>query len=358
MSKEVAKHSELTLICLAPAQDKVQSQDQPYASKHIRISVDKKKRVAEQWWSFIQQGKKHIKKLLNANEFSTFIASDLYSLALGDFAVKKSPKRKDIRLIYDSREIYSALGSLSDRPLAQWITSRIEQRYLRNVTTVLASGQADIDYIKPLFPRGIDYKLLMNLPPKVEIRKPINLHQRFDIPSPKNIAIYQGAISKGRGLDICIEAFKKIPDWHLIILGEGPYLAKLLARNIETPNVHLPGAVPYTDLLNYTAGADLGLSLIEPISESYKQALPNKLFEYFMAGIPAIVSDLPAMRAVIEKSGGGVLVPHDTTPEYLSSLIASSQLTGRLEKLAQEAKAAAEKYCYESQAEMISTLIR
>jgi len=52
-------------------------------------------------------------------------------------------------------------------------------------------------------------------------------------------------------------------------------------------------------LLEVSADANIGFSLIKPISKSYEQALPNKLFEYALAGIPIIASKLPEMEKVI-----------------------------------------------------------
>jgi glycosyltransferase involved in cell wall biosynthesis len=55
-----------------------------------------------------------------------------------------------------------------------------------------------------------------------------------------------------------------------------------------------------SELINYTAGADIGVSLIENISKSYYYALPNKLFEYIMSNIPVLISDLPQMKKIVD----------------------------------------------------------
>ena len=55
----------------------------------------------------------------------------------------------------------------------------------------------------------------------------------------------------------------------------------------------------------------IGFSLIKPVSKSYEQALPNKLFEYALAGIPVIASNLPEMDKIINKYQIGYTVAHD-----------------------------------------------
>jgi len=48
-----------------------------------------------------------------------------------------------------------------------------------------------------------------------------------------------------------------------------------------------------------TASVDIGVSLIENLSTSYYYALPNKLFEYIMADVPVVVSNLPQMKKLL-----------------------------------------------------------
>ena len=67
------------------------------------------------------------------------------------------------------------------------------------------------------------------------------------------------------------------------------------------PNIHFLHAVPPENVLEYTMGADVGLSLIENVCMSYYFCLPNKMFEYFSSGIPCIVSNFPDMKSVVEQ---------------------------------------------------------
>ena len=65
--------------------------------------------------------------------------------------------------------------------------------------------------------------------------------------------------------------------------------------------------MPHEDLLALTATADFGLSLIEPVSLSYEYCMPNKLFEYMMAGVPVIVSPTVEQRKLVERYGSGIV---------------------------------------------------
>jgi glycosyltransferase involved in cell wall biosynthesis len=70
-------------------------------------------------------------------------------------------------------------------------------------------------------------------------------------------------------------------------------------------------AVPPAELLYYTAAADVGVALIENVCLSYFFCLPNKLFEYAMAGLPCIVSNGIEMQRVVEQAGLGLVIDPD-----------------------------------------------
>jgi len=60
--------------------------------------------------------------------------------------------------------------------------------------------------------------------------------------------------------------------------------------------------------------------LIENLSTSYYYALPNKLFEYIMAEIPVIVSNLPQMKEVVEKFDVGFAIDVDNKTELITAI--------------------------------------
>jgi glycosyltransferase involved in cell wall biosynthesis len=109
--------------------------------------------------------------------------------------------------------------------------------------------------------------------------------------------------------------------------------------------------VPHEELLRLTASADIGFALIEPISESYRLALPNKLFEYIMAGVPVVASDLPAMKEVLDAHGVGIAVSADEDEKRLAELILD--MYENLEKYRSRCREAREKLNWEAQEERL-----
>lgn len=253
-------------------------------------------------------------------------------------------------VIYDSRELYSSLSSLAHRPIAQRILAWYERVLVRHVARVVASGERDADELVGLLNLPLRPLVVLNVPFYQEPPKSNLLHQRCGIPSQQPILLYQGAVQKGRGLLQVIDAISLIPALHCCILGRGefsPVIAEYAARRGVLDRVHLLGAVPYNELLKWTAAADIGWCWIEPISHSYELALPNKLFEYAMARIPVLASDLPAVREILEQFPFGVLVSPAATAEELAQAI--QHLLADRESYAQWADRAAREFCYERQ---------
>ena len=112
-------------------------------------------------------------------------------------------------------------------------------------------------------------------------------------------------------------------------------------------NIYFHPAVPYSELLNYTSSADIGLCLTEDTCLSHRYSLPNKLFEYAMAGIPMIVSDLPEMRKLVETFDCGEICEILAGKGLLVSIRAI--LSRDLELLSENALRLARSYSWEKQ---------
>jgi glycosyltransferase involved in cell wall biosynthesis len=196
----------------------------------------------------------------------------------------------------------------------------------------------------------------MNLPEYKEKLSTDIIRKRTGIPPYRLIIVYQGMLMKGRGLEKVIEAMKYLDNYALVIIGEGAD-ENSLKQSASVPElrrkVHFIGAVPYSELHEWTCGADIGYCFIEPISFSYELALPNKLFEYAMAGVPSLTSSLPAIDRILEKSGIGLSIPHYSGPEAIAEAIKAIGSENLRNKLIANCSKAAKIYSYESQEDKV-----
>jgi glycosyltransferase involved in cell wall biosynthesis len=130
-------------------------------------------------------------------------------------------------------------------------------------------------------------------------------------------------------------------------MGNGE-LEPLIREYVEKyDNIYVQEAVDPHVVLQYTASADVGVSYIDNPSLNDRFCLPNKLFEYVMAGLPVIVNDAPEMSRVVKQHQIG-FVMQDLTVEALKKALDSlARIKPKIMK--KNLKKASEVYCWENQ---------
>jgi glycosyltransferase involved in cell wall biosynthesis len=135
--------------------------------------------------------------------------------------------------------------------------------------------------------------------------------------------VYVGSITRPRGLGEMVEAISRVrhPGARLVLVGS--FENEQLRREAEL----LPGweRVAYRGRLGRTALRDelarsrVGLVILHP-ERNYVESFPTKLFEYMAAGLPAIASDFPFFRELVEPIGCAVFVDPLDAPELATAI--------------------------------------
>lgn len=241
-------------------------------------------------------------RLANDLHARFFWAAELYSLPVA----AKQARSRDAKLVYDSREIFAHLGALQKRPLTQKFWRFIERRYIRRAHSVITTGVMDADFLTDRY--GIECPVvILNVPQYREVERFHLIHDSLGIGREIPICLYTGGLQSGRGVELMLELARAIPEAAFVFVGSGPLSARV--TKAQTANVYHIPAVPNDQLIDLAASATIGLALIEPISFSYQLALPNKLFEYIMAGTPVITTNLPQMKRIVDNYRVGMTVP-------------------------------------------------
>ena len=85
--------------------------------------------------------------------------------------------------------------------------------------------------------------------------------------------------------------------------GHGERLVEL-ARGLGIGDrVNLLPIAPPEEMVRLAASYDIGLSLETDVSENRRFCLTNKIFTYLLAGVPVLLSDTPAQRALAPDLG-------------------------------------------------------
>lgn len=127
------------------------------------------------------------------------------------------------------------------------------------------------------------------------------------------LAIYIGSISPVRGLPDLIDAMGLLPEHspgRLAIGGEfdPPELEQQVRRSAGWKRVEYLGWQNRNGLLSLLTRARIGVIPFLPV-ENHILAQPIKLFEYMLAGLPIVATDLERQAEIIRGAGCGILVP-------------------------------------------------
>lgn len=189
--------------------------------------------------------------------------------------------------------------------------------------------------------------LVRNIPPYKAVQKNERLRQYLGLSPETRIALYQGRFQADRSLDKLVRAAPFLEKNTIIVLmGEGDkpttkQLEELIVSEGVADHVRMIPPVPYEELLSWTASADLGLVMYSPhYSPAIKMCLGNKLFEFLMAGVPVLTSQLDAVVEIIKTYDVGQVVsslaPRDVG-EAINSMLADRDALARMHRNALEA---------------------
>ena len=206
---------------------------------------------------------------------------------------------------------------------------------------------------------GREYELLRK--PSVVRSVPPYSKQPFRPTGDTIEVLYHGIIAQARGLEPTIESVALWrPEFRLIIRGRGPddymeALRQIARRSGVEDRVELPGALPFEELIPAANRSDIGYFVQADISEQKRFALPNKFFEYIMAGMALCVAHLPEMARVVNEYDVGRLV-RSTEPEAIAKVI-NSFTPDAIDACKRRSLEAAKELCWDVEAQkMLSAL--
>jgi glycosyltransferase involved in cell wall biosynthesis len=215
------------------------------------------------------------------------------------------------RVVYDAHELETERHGMTGY---RRVLARILERYLvRRVDAIIVVSDSIAEWYERAY-RIQRPLVLRNIPRRKNVpgRDHSLLRKRLGLGDDARVFLYQGLISEARGIRRLLDVFSGLPSAHLVCLGFGPLVASVQKHSRRYPNIHYLPAVPNSELLSYTIGADVGVCLGDSPNLSYQFSLPNKLFEYVLAGLPVVIFDHPDKRRFVESWDCGWVVPHET----------------------------------------------
>jgi glycosyltransferase involved in cell wall biosynthesis len=206
------------------------------------------------------------------------------------------------------------VNALLAREEAQWrglvqaeLAERIERSVLGGATlriAVSAEVGAQIDDAAPgrptvVVPNGVELERFADPPSKNTARVTLGL------PLDRRLVGFVGALRPWHGVDVAIRALVDVPGAELVVAGDGPVRADLMALAIEVgvaDRVRWLGQVPHERIPTVLAAVDVAVAPYPDLDGFFFS--PLKLYEYLAAGVPVVAS---AIGQVPEALGGGRL---------------------------------------------------
>lgn len=244
-----------------------------------------------------------------------FVANDWLTLPIAAHLASQ----RGCRFLYDSHE-YAAEESadrLAWRLLISPYVRAIEARFIHRAAAILTVG----DKIAQLIAH--DHRLA-TMPTVIRNAVPLD-PQPFRPCGAEIDVLYQGLIRADRGLEALIRSVPLWrPEFRLRLRGPGdPSIITGLqatAAALAPERITFEAAVDPASMVAAANRSDIGIHPIPPTSNQTRYCLPNKFFEYTMAGLALCVSNSDEMVALLHRHHlGRVIAVH--TPEAIAAAI-------------------------------------
>jgi glycosyltransferase involved in cell wall biosynthesis len=216
-------------------------------------------------------------------------------------------KQVNAVVVFDCMEFYSDMGDMQTS-VEKAMICHLESQYLQECDLVLASSDevsvalVQAYHIRP--PTAV-----YNVPPLTTVatrkacsRGPFRLYWR-------NSVVGLGE----RGLEDVLRALPLLPESiELHLQGrsglDGGRAVRALISNLNLVNrVYFHAPHEPHEAVVAAANYSVGLCLERKVNRNHEFTVSNKIFDYLMAGLPVVASNVAGLRRVIARSGGGIL---------------------------------------------------
>lgn len=259
---------------------------------------------------------RHCSRLLRDIRPDVIHANDWPVLAIAAMAKRAT----GTRVVYDSHEF--AREEHAERWLWRLVyqpqVCATEALGLREADRVVTVGPGIAKAIADAYQLARQPEVILNVP-DYRALPPRPIEQRLEL-------LYHGLMKAGRGIETLISAvaLMKRPV-RLVLRGQGRSsyvneLRHLAASCGSSDRIVFEPPVPFDQVIGAAADADIGLFTPPLLTRQARFMLPNKLFEYLMAGLMVIFSDGDDVAEMVHRYDCGIILSN-VSPANLAAAI-------------------------------------
>ncbi|HNQ67623.1 MAG TPA: glycosyltransferase [Bacteroidales bacterium] len=257
--------------------------------------------------------KSYAKTIIEKFDFNIIHANDQTMLNLG---VKIKKQKKNVKLIYDSHELFhawplntNAKGFIFIKTIiVRYLLKKREAKNIKEIDALITVNESIRNDIISNFNLKLSSVSIRNLPELAyNIEEKSVLRKKFNLKSDDKILVYIGAniYPKTINIEQVINEFANKPNTFMIFIcafNWGKVAIEDYASGLEVKNLFFHDYIPQHLLIKYLNDADVGIvSSWNKKDLSYWYGLDNKLFEYMMAEIPILATRQPEYIEIVEK---------------------------------------------------------
>jgi glycosyltransferase involved in cell wall biosynthesis len=206
------------------------------------------------------------------------------------------------KVVYDSHELYLECGHTNPVLVRHW--RALEEQLIHRADAVITVCDSIGEELQQRY--GVPMPVILrNCCEATHTRIGEDLiRATTGIAADTPVVLYQGGFAHGRGLFNLVRATHYIQDAAVVFMGwgavEGELRGHVRREGLEERIYFIPPA-PQSELLSWSAGADVGVIPYQAVRLNNFYSCPNKLFEYINAGIAVAASGFPELTRIIER---------------------------------------------------------
>ncbi|MEV5964210.1 glycosyltransferase [Kribbella sp. NPDC051952] len=264
-------------------------------------------------------------------------AHDMHVIGVAVRAAARARRAgRPLKVVYDAHEYVPGIaryGGRTRRFIAAWAGH--ERDFISAADRVVTVSPGIADRLEREHRLGRRPEVVLNTPdlPETVVRTD-DIRSRIGLAAEIPLLVYSGGITPVRGIETAITALDRLPGVHLAVVAvpspELPMVDRLrrLAEDAGVADrVHFLHPVGPREVTAFLSTADAG---IIPMlrAPNHELAMPNKLFEYSLGGLPLLVSDMASLREFVTRFGIGESFEAGNSQDFAAK---AELLLGRLQ---------------------------
>jgi glycosyltransferase involved in cell wall biosynthesis len=234
-------------------------------------------------------------------------------------------RRAGRAVTYDCIEDYPAYMAIKSwlpravRPVAARTVARLERFVAPRVDAVFTADAGTADRLRGY---GADVAVLHNFPRRDDFRP-----APPDAPRPHDV-VYHGSLPPyhlAALAEIACALGTRVPSarWTIVGAPDGDAARAAFAARVAEggmgDRVRLAPRLGFDAIRDFLRGARTGVVPLPDVPK-FRTNVPMKVFEYLAAGVPAVTSDLPPIRRVLDGTDAAILVPPGDAGAFADAL--------------------------------------